>query len=100
VRHAVVAIEGRPADEGLPSQEGPPFERRPATDPVQETGTVDQVDGGRDEARGLERLAVGAAPADGRKLHEARPAKVVVPAGDPGVRGPEIERPAVHGGPL
>jgi hypothetical protein len=100
VHDAVVAIERRPPDQGPPSDEREPLQGRPTSDAVDEGRALDQVDDGRDEPRGFQGLLVRAAAADGGQLHQPRLPDLVVPAGDPRVRGPEVERPAVHGRPL
>ena len=60
---------------------------------------LEQVDGRRHHARRLERIVPPGDPADVGQLDELRLAGRLVPAGDAGVRGAEVERPAGHAGP-
>ena len=100
VRGLAVPLEGRPADEGAAAEEHPPRDGRPAAEPVEEARALEQVHRRGHHARRLERVVPLGVAADVGQLDELRLAGRLVPPGDPGVRGAEVERPAGHGAPL
>ena len=99
VHGLAVALEGRTPDEGATAEEHPARDRRPAPQPVEEARLLEQVHRRGHHARRLERVVPLGVAADVGQLDELRLARRLVPAGDPGVRGAEVERPPGHGGP-
>ncbi len=98
VRGLAVPLEGRPPDEGAAAEEHPAGDRGPAPEAVEDARLLQQVHRRRHHARGLERVVPLGVAADVGELHELRLARRLVPPGDPGVRGAEVERPAGHRG--
>ena len=92
-----VALEGRAADEGGVTQEEPARQRAPGAQPVEESRVLEHVDRRGHEAGRLEGIGALGTAADRGQLHQLGLPRSLVPAGDAGVGGPEIEGPAAHG---
>ena len=99
VRGLAVPLERGPADERAAAEEHPPRDGRPAAEAVEEARALEQVHRGGHHPRRLERVVAPGVAADVGQLHELRLAGRLVPPGDPGVRGPEVERPPGHAAP-
>ena len=99
VRGLAVALEGEAPDEGAAAQEQPARDRGPRAEPVEEARVLEQVHRRGHHARRLERVVPPGVAADVGQLDELRLAGRLVPPGDPGVRGAEVERPPGHDAP-
>ena len=97
VRDVEVALERALADERALAEEESAGERRPAAQPVDEPGPLEDVYGRRHHARRLQRVVALGVAADRSELDEPRLARLVA-AGDPGIGGAEIQGPAGHAG--
>ena len=93
MRRGLVTFERLPADEGRAPHEDVPGQRPPGSNPVDESGLLEELHRRRHHARRLERIVGVGKTADVRQLDERGLAGGLVPSRDAGVRRAESRAP-------